>query len=159
MYIAPEVQSRKRGPRNHSKADMYSLGVRLFRLSCLNCTHVHLLQIVFFEMNYSFTTGAGRIAVLEDIRKPAIFFPSDWDAHRTRQRESKLNVLKIYVDAFLLKACTIAVITLLLQHEPDKRPTALELSQSPLLPSRLEDEYFKGALRMMGWFHSLVFFF
>ena len=28
LYIAPEVQSRKRGPRNHSKADMYSLGVR-----------------------------------------------------------------------------------------------------------------------------------
>jgi hypothetical protein len=26
----------------------------------------------------------------------------------------------------------------------------LELSQSPLLPPRLEDEYFKGALRMMG---------
>lgn len=26
-YIAPEVQSRKRGPRNHLKADMYSLGV------------------------------------------------------------------------------------------------------------------------------------
>ena len=47
-----------------------------------------------------------------------------------------------------------AVITLLLQHEPDKRPTALELSQSSLLPPRLEDEYFKGALRMMGWFRS-----
>ncbi len=42
------------------------------------------------------------------------------------------------------------VITWLLQHEPDDRPTALELSQSPLLPSRLEDEYFKGALKMMS---------
>ena len=50
----------------------------------------------------------------------------------------------------------ISVISLLLQHEPDKRPTALELSQSPLLPSRLEDEYFKGALRMMGWSRSLM---
>jgi hypothetical protein len=59
---------------------------------------------------------------------------------------------------FLLKLTIIAVITLLLQHEPDKRPTALELSQSPLLPSRLEDEYFKGALRMMGWFHLLISF-
>ena len=109
MYIAPEVQSRKRGPRNHSKADMYSLGVRLFRvsyLSCLNCYSCvhHLLQIVFFEMNYTFTTGAERIAVLEDIRKPAIYFPSDWDAHRTRQRESKYMFYKIYIDAFLLKA-------------------------------------------------------
>ena len=32
------------------------------------------------------------------------------------------------------------------------KPTALELSQSPLLPSRLKDKYLKGALRMMGWF-------
>lgn len=110
LYIAPEVQSRKRGPRNHNKADMYSLG------------------IVFFEMNYTFSTGAERIAVIEDLRKPGIFFPATWDARRSRQRE---------------------IITALLQHRPDDRPTALELSQSPLLPQRLEDEYFKGALNLM----------
>ncbi|KAF9457367.1 kinase-like domain-containing protein [Collybia nuda] len=110
LYIAPEVQSRKRGPRNHSKADMYSLG------------------IVFFEMNYSFSTGAERIAVIEDIRKPGIFFPPGWDPHRSRQRE---------------------IITWLLQHNPDDRPSAVELSQSALLPARLEDEYFKGALNLM----------
>jgi serine/threonine protein kinase len=28
LYIAPEVQSPKKGPRNHTKADLYSLGVR-----------------------------------------------------------------------------------------------------------------------------------
>ncbi|GLB36853.1 putative anticodon binding domain of tRNAs [Lyophyllum shimeji] len=110
LYIAPEVQSRKRGPRNHNKADMYSLG------------------IVFFEMNYTFSTGSERIAVIEDLRKPGIFFPPGWDPRRTRQRE---------------------IITWLLQHRPDDRPTALELSQSPLLPQRLEDEYFKGALSLM----------
>lgn len=32
LYIAPEVQSRRRGPTNHSKADMYSLGARTFWL-------------------------------------------------------------------------------------------------------------------------------
>ncbi|KAG6846835.1 hypothetical protein H0H93_011507, partial [Arthromyces matolae] len=69
LYIAPEVQSRKRGPRNHTKADMYSLG------------------IVFFEMNYTFSTGSERIRVIEDLRKPGIFFPSDWDISRHRQRE------------------------------------------------------------------------
>ncbi|RDB27411.1 eIF-2-alpha kinase GCN2 [Hypsizygus marmoreus] len=110
LYIAPEVSSRKRGPRNHNKADMYSLG------------------IVFFEMNYSFSTGAERIAVIEDLRKPDIFFPRGWDPRRTRQRE---------------------IITWLLQHRPEDRPTALELSNSPLLPQRLEDEYFKGALSLM----------
>ncbi|KAJ3758340.1 kinase-like domain-containing protein [Lentinula raphanica] len=111
LYIAPEVQSRKRGPVNHSKADMYSLG------------------IVFFEMNYAFSTGSERIFVLERLRKPDIQFPATWDTSRTRQRE---------------------IITWLLQHEPDQRPSAIELSQSPLMPPRMEDEYFKGALRLMA---------
>jgi hypothetical protein len=44
------------------------------------------------------------------------------------------------------------VIISLLQHDPTLRPTAVELSQSPLLPQRLEDEYFKGALKMMSMF-------
>ncbi|KAF8625130.1 hypothetical protein AX15_005537 [Amanita polypyramis BW_CC] len=113
LYIAPEVQSRNRGPRtrNHNKADMYSLG------------------IVFFEMNYKFTTGSERIAVIEDLRKPGIFFPPTWDSHRSRQRE---------------------IITWLLHHDPDERPTATELSQSPLLPPKMEDEYFKGALKLIA---------
>jgi len=46
--------------------------------------------------------------------------------------------------------CLLTVIIWLLQHDPDKRPSALELSQSPLLPAPLEGEYFKGALQMMG---------
>jgi translation initiation factor 2-alpha kinase 4 len=111
LYIAPEVQSRKRGPQNHTKADLYSLG------------------IVFFEMNFTFTTSSERIAVIEDLRRPQIYFPPEWDPQLSRQR---------------------GVITWLLQHDPNDRPTALELSQSPLLPARLEDEYFKGALRMMA---------
>ncbi|KAG1724557.1 kinase-like domain-containing protein [Suillus lakei] len=111
LYIAPEVQSRKRGPRNHNKADMYSLG------------------IVFFEMNFSFSTGSERIAVLEDLRKPEVYFPRDWDLHRSSQKQ---------------------IIAALLRHDPAERPNALELSQSPLLPPRVEDEYFKGALRMMA---------
>ena len=55
-------------------------------------------------MNYFFTTGAERIAVLEDIRKPGIYFPSAWDAHRTRQRESKFMFFNSYVDAFYLSS-------------------------------------------------------
>ncbi|CAL1710511.1 unnamed protein product [Somion occarium] len=110
LYIAPEVQSSKGVPRSHDKADMYSLG------------------IVFFEMNYMFSTRSERIVVIESLRKPGIYFPSDWDARRSRQRQ---------------------IITWLLQHNPNDRPTALELSQSSLLPPRMEDEYFKNALKMM----------
>ncbi|EIW85919.1 hypothetical protein CONPUDRAFT_114006 [Coniophora puteana RWD-64-598 SS2] len=111
LYIAPEVSSRKRGPRNHNQADMYSLG------------------IVFFELNYFFSTGSERIAVIEDLRKPEIYFPRDWENSRSRQKQ---------------------IITWLLQHDPAERPSALELSQSTLLPPRVEDEFFKGALRMMA---------
>ena len=41
LYIAPEVQSRKRGPRNHTKADMYSLGVNMIYLTIF-CTLIGL---------------------------------------------------------------------------------------------------------------------
>jgi translation initiation factor 2-alpha kinase 4 len=41
-------------------------------------------------MNFFFSTGAERIAVIEDLRKKDIVFPGDWDAHRTRQRQSKI---------------------------------------------------------------------
>lgn len=86
LYIAPEVSSRKKGPRNHNKADIYSLGVGSG--SCIAMTLTKLFQIVFFEMNYPFSTGAERIAVIEDLRKPEVYFPRDWEAHRTRQKES-----------------------------------------------------------------------
>ena len=99
-------------------------------------------------MNYFFSTGAERIAVIEDLRKKDIVFPVDWDIHRTRQRQSKIFRLSIHSPNHLL--ILSLVITLLLKHNPDERPTALELSQSSLLPPRLEDEYFKGALKMMS---------
>jgi translation initiation factor 2-alpha kinase 4 len=49
LYIAPEVQSRKRGPRNHSKADMYSLGVRLFRVSLSILIELYSTYIYFSD--------------------------------------------------------------------------------------------------------------
>ncbi|KAI0828484.1 Serine/threonine-protein kinase [Trametes gibbosa] len=111
LYIAPELQSKRKGPRNSAKADMYSLG------------------IVFFEMNYFFKTESERWDVLLGLRTPSIIFPSDWDARRSRQQQ---------------------IIKWLLEHDPEKRPTAIELSQSPLLPPRLEDEYVKSAMKLIA---------
>ncbi|KAL5519904.1 hypothetical protein ACEPAG_1564 [Sanghuangporus baumii] len=112
LYIAPEILSKRGGSKDkdHSKADLYSLG------------------IVFFEMNYFFSTDSERIAVVEALRHPDINFPIDWDVNRSRQKQ---------------------IIHWLLQHDPTKRPSAIQLSQSPLLPPRVEDEYFKAALSVM----------
>lgn len=96
-------------------------------------------------MNYMFSTRSERIVVIENIRKPGIYFPPDWETRRSRQRQSKFVFL--WVSHF---HNIVVVITWLLQHNPSDRPTALELSQSSLLPPRMEDEYFKSALKMMG---------
>jgi hypothetical protein len=62
---------------DHTKADMYSLG------------------IVFFEMNFSFNTQSERITVLENLRKLEIIFPSTWQG-RLRQKQSGLSSSEIY---------------------------------------------------------------
>ncbi|KAF8340679.1 kinase-like domain-containing protein [Cantharellus anzutake] len=68
LYIAPEVLHRRKG-QNHSKADMYSLG------------------IVFFEMNMlPFPTGTERLHVLTDLRTVKVVFPKSWPAERAKQR-------------------------------------------------------------------------
>lgn len=111
LYVAPEVISRrKKGSRNQSKADLYSLG------------------IVFFELNFPFATGSERVFVLTRLRLPTIEFPQSWPEERHRQRK---------------------IIELLLEHDPDERPSALQLSQSEYLPETLEDEYVKEALPMI----------
>ena len=41
-------------------------------------------------MNYVFSTGAERIAVIEVLRRKDIVFPADWDPPRTRQKQSMI---------------------------------------------------------------------
>lgn len=134
LYMAPEVMARtsRVPPQERFKADTYSLG------------------IVFFEMNYFFNTGAERINVLENLRNPRIFFPDDWDPLRTRQQQSRSSG-RVFTPG---SKRTSAVITSLLQHDPVRRPSALELSHSPLLPPLLQDDSFERSLDMIG--RSLV---
>ena len=73
---------------------MYSLGVS--RPHVPPFIYLIPVQIVFFEMNYMFSTGSERIVVLENLRKPQIYFPSSWESHRSRQKQSTLlNIMVI----------------------------------------------------------------
>lgn len=47
LYIAPEVQSRKRGLRHHTKADMYSLGVCLVDYFHISGTNISISDCFF----------------------------------------------------------------------------------------------------------------
>ncbi len=43
-------------------------------------------------MNFKFGTGAERIAVLEDLRKPNVIFPPSWDSQLHKQKESTFRL-------------------------------------------------------------------
>ena len=77
-----------------------------------------------------FTTNTERLHVITALRSPLIQFPLEWPSnHRPNQRQ---------------------VTTLLLQHDPNARPTAAELQRNDLLPKRMEEESINEALRLLG---------
>ncbi|XP_078089682.1 eIF-2-alpha kinase GCN2 isoform X2 [Mustelus asterias] len=73
------------------------------------------LGIIFFEMSYQpMVTASERISVLSKLRMPTIEFPGDFDDERySKQR---------------------LIVGWLLNHDPAKRPTAVELLKSEHLP-------------------------
>ncbi|KAL7056792.1 hypothetical protein AAHC03_019124 [Spirometra sp. Aus1] len=98
FYTSPEVLSDQNARTVYDeKVDIYSLG------------------IILFEMFYRrMHTLMERVAVLTDLRKPKIFFPTDWDS-------------TILVNQ-------TALIRSLLQQDPSRRPSASDLLASPLVP-------------------------
>ncbi|XP_064415795.1 eIF-2-alpha kinase GCN2 [Latimeria chalumnae] len=73
------------------------------------------LGIIFFEMSYHpMSTASERISVLSNLRLPNIEFPEDFDDIQHEKQQ--------------------IVISWLLNHDPAKRPSAVELLKSELLP-------------------------
>ena len=87
---------------------------------------MYSLGIVFFEMIYPMETGMGRAACLRDLRLPEIVFPSDYN-HEVLVDQEK-------------------IIRMLLDHEPNQRPSCSELLQSNLVPANVEGEYINQEL-------------
>ena len=71
---------------------------------------------VFFEMCHPFATGMERIEVLRDLRKPQIIFPAAWTG--SRQQATIVNSL--------------------LSHDPEQRPSAIDLLHSGLVQGGLD---------------------
>lgn len=69
-----------------------------------------------------------RVQQLRNLRLPSVEFPTDWPSDLSKERQ---------------------VIQWLVDHDPSKRPTPLELLKSDLLPPRLEDEAVQETLRLV----------
>ncbi|GAA5903646.1 hypothetical protein JCM6882_003009 [Rhodosporidiobolus microsporus] len=115
LYIAPEMMTRGRQERNvkySNKIDMYSLG------------------ITFFEMWYPFGSGMERVKVLQDLRRPEIFFPPTWDK------------VKLARHTRIVQAC--------LAHDPELRMSPKDLLASDLLPPRVGDDSIQETIRLLS---------
>lgn len=91
---------------------------------------MYSLGIIFFEMIYPFSTGMERVNILKGLRSSNVEFPKDFDVNNLRNEKK--------------------IISLLLDHNPNKRPGAKSLLNSGWLPVKHQDEVIKEALKSLA---------
>lgn len=91
---------------------------------------MYSLGIIFFEMIYPFSTGMERVNILKGLRSSSVEFPKDFDVNNLRIEKK--------------------IISLLLDHDPNKRPGAKALLNSGWLPVKHQDEVIKEALKSLA---------
>lgn len=85
--------------------------------------------IIIFELVYQFSTGMERAIVLNGLRSPSIAFPLDFDVAKFSNHRT--------------------IVANLLSHDPSVRLSAEALLKSPLLPSKVEDQYLEDAIKTL----------
>ncbi|GME82382.1 unnamed protein product [Ambrosiozyma monospora] len=100
---------------------------------------LYSLGIIFFEMIYQLGTSMERYTILRNLRTSSIVFPSDFDSQRLSTEKK--------------------IIKMLLDHNPDKRPSAEKLLQSGLVRVQQQDDLMKEALNALvdpssSWHHQ-----
>ncbi|SPO24266.1 related to GCN2 - ser/thr protein kinase [Ustilago trichophora] len=94
---------------------------------------VYSLGIIFFEMLASqrvYRTGMERILLIRELRNRGVGLPAVWP-HSKLEKQT-------------------ALIRQMLDHDPDRRPSPLEILKSDLLPPKMEDDYIEECLRLMA---------
>lgn len=100
---------------------------------------LYSLGIIFFEMIYVLGTAMERYTAIRNLRTLSIVFPLDFDTKR-------LNTEK-------------KIIKILLDHDPNRRPSAQELLSSGLIRVQQQDDLMKEALNALvdpssSWNHQ-----
>ena len=100
---------------------------------------LYSVGIIFFEMIYPLGTSMERYTAIRNLRSPSIVFPHDFD---TKRLFTEKKIIKILLD-----------------HDPDKRPSARELLGSGLIRVQQQDDLMKEALNALvdpssAWNHQ-----
>lgn len=88
---------------------------------------MYSLGIIFFEMIFPMETAMERVTILRGIRNIHIRFPKEF---LTQQYTKEYQIVSQLID-----------------HDPNKRPSAKELQKSPLIPTPHEDEIVEKTLQ------------
>lgn len=88
---------------------------------------MYSLGIIFFEMVFPMTTAMERVTILRKIRNPNCIFPSEFVTPKFSKEYQ--------------------IVSLLVDHDPTKRPSAKALQKSPLIPTPREEELFEKTLQ------------
>lgn len=91
---------------------------------------MYSLGIIFFEMIFPFSTGMERVNILKGLRSAQVEFPTDFDNIRMKTEKK--------------------IVSLLLDHDPNKRPGARALLNTGWLPVKHQDEVIKEALKTLS---------
>ncbi|OBA27053.1 Serine/threonine-protein kinase [Hanseniaspora valbyensis NRRL Y-1626] len=91
---------------------------------------MYSLGIIFFEMIFSFSTGMERVQVLRGLRTKNVIFPAAFDSIHQRVEKN--------------------IVSNLLQHDPLKRMSAMDLLKSGQLPVKNQDLIIQEALKNLG---------
>jgi translation initiation factor 2-alpha kinase 4 len=94
------------------------------------------LGIIFFEMIFRFETGMERFMVLRNLRSPGVIFPADFDSNKSNEGK---------------------IIRMLLNHNPQERPSSTELLRSDLLPAKIENENVEETIRSITNINSMYY--
>jgi len=89
---------------------------------------VYSLGVLFFEMWHPFTSKYERFRILKDIKLVGKL-PKKFE--ETHPRQSRL-------------------IDLMIERDPQKRPRVIDILNSDLLPSKVEDEYMKEVIKIVS---------
>lgn len=90
---------------------------------------MYSVGIIFFEMVYHLSTGMERVITLKNLRSPSVDFPSDFSSEKATEKK---------------------IIRMLLDHNPELRPSADDLLKSGWLPVKEQDQIVKEALKSLA---------
>ena len=144
FYMAPELLSGQRIAPTEVRIHATSSPADVTSLQKVD---IYSLGITFFEMCYPFNTSMERAKLLCELRRREIHVPEHF-RQKSFSRHVKRTFVGLLVRSRSMFVLQHALVVQMLDHEPDKRPSAQTLLESNVIPFE-QEEHFEQLLDSM----------